>query len=65
MKILSIKLKRRLNCKNLDFRNVRFSDWLSLYNGLLNDFNSAIDTARQKGIIKKLAIKHFGFDASM
>ena len=32
---------------------------------LLNDFNSAIDTARQKGIIKKLAIKHFGFDASM
>ena len=33
--------------------------------GLLNDFNSAIDTARQKGIIKKLAIKHFGFDASM
>ena len=33
--------------------------------GLLSDFNSAIDTARQKGIIKKLAIKHFGFDASM
>ena len=33
--------------------------------GLLNDFNSAIETARQKGIIKKLAIKHFGFDASM
>ena len=32
---------------------------------LLSDFNSAIDTARQKGIIKKLAIKHFGFDASM
>ena len=34
-------------------------------NSLLSDFNSAIDTARQKGIIKKLAIKHFGFDASM
>ena len=32
---------------------------------LLSDFNSAIDTARKKGIIKKLAIKHFGFDASM
>ncbi len=32
---------------------------------LLNSFNSAIDTARKKGIIKKLAIKHFGFDASM
>ena len=32
---------------------------------LLNDFNSSIDTARKKGIIKKLAIKHFGFDASM
>ena len=32
---------------------------------LLSDFNAAIDTARKKGIIKKLAIKHFGFDASM
>jgi len=32
---------------------------------LLIDFNSAIDKARKKGIIKKLAIKHFGFDASM
>ena len=32
---------------------------------LLESFNSAIETARQKGIIKKLAIKHFGFDASM
>jgi len=32
---------------------------------LLKDFNRAIDTARKKGIISKLAIKHFGFDASM
>jgi octopine/nopaline transport system substrate-binding protein len=32
---------------------------------ILNSFNSAIDSAREKGIIKKLAIKHFGFDASM
>jgi octopine/nopaline transport system substrate-binding protein len=32
---------------------------------LINDFNSAIDKARKKGIISKLAIKHFGFDASM
>ncbi len=32
---------------------------------LINDFNSAIDVARKKGIISKLAIKHFGFDASM
>ncbi len=32
---------------------------------LLKDFNKAIDTARKKGIISKLAIKHFGFDASM
>jgi octopine/nopaline transport system substrate-binding protein len=32
---------------------------------LINDFNSAIDEARKKGIISKLAIKHFGFDASM
>ena len=32
---------------------------------LLNDFNRAIDKARDEGIISKLAIKHFGFDASM
>jgi len=32
---------------------------------ILKDFNSAINTARFKGIISKLAIKHFGFDASM
>jgi octopine/nopaline transport system substrate-binding protein len=32
---------------------------------ILKDFNSAINTARFKGIIRKLAIKHFGFDASM
>ena len=32
---------------------------------LLNDFNRAIKTASKKGIISKLAIKHFGFDASM
>ncbi len=32
---------------------------------LLNDFNAAIDKARDDGIISKLAIKHFGFDASM
>ena len=32
---------------------------------LLKDFNSAIKTARSKGIISELAIKHFGFDASM
>ena len=32
---------------------------------ILKDFNSAINTARKKGIISKLAIKHFGFDASM
>ena len=32
---------------------------------LLKDFNKAINTARKKGIISKLAIKHFGFDASM
>ena len=31
----------------------------------LKDFNKAIDKARKKGIISKLAIKHFGFDASM
>jgi octopine/nopaline transport system substrate-binding protein len=29
---------------------------------LINDFNSAIGQARKKGIISKLAIKHFGFD---
>ena len=29
------------------------------------DFNKAINTARKQGIISKLAIKHFGFDASM
>ena len=32
---------------------------------LLKDFNKAIKQARKKGIISKLAIKHFGFDASM
>ena len=32
---------------------------------LLKDFNRAINTARKKGIISELAIKHFGFDASM
>ena len=32
---------------------------------LLNDFNAAIDKARDEGIISKLAIKWFGFDASM
>ena len=32
---------------------------------LLRDFNKAINTARKQGIISKLAIKHFGFDASM
>ena len=32
---------------------------------LLNDFNAAIDKARDDGIISKLSIKHFGFDASM
>ena len=32
---------------------------------LLKDFNSAINTARFKGIIRELSIKHFGFDASM
>ena len=32
---------------------------------LLKDFNKAIDKARKKGIISELAIKHFGFDASM
>ena len=32
---------------------------------LINDFNAAIDKARDDGIISKLAIKHFGFDASM
>ncbi len=32
---------------------------------ILKDFNSAINAARFKGIISELAIKHFGFDASM
>ena len=32
---------------------------------LLKDFNKAIKTASKKGIISELAIKHFGFDASM
>ena len=32
---------------------------------LINDFNAAIDKARDDGIISKLAIKHFGFDASL
>ena len=32
---------------------------------LLKDFNNAINEARKQGIISKLAIKHFGFDASM
>ena len=32
---------------------------------LLNDFNAAIDKARSDGTISKLAIKWFGFDASM
>ena len=32
---------------------------------LLKDFNKAIDKARKQGIISELAIKHFGFDASM
>ena len=32
---------------------------------LLNEFNAAIDKARDDGIISKLAVKWFGFDASM
>lgn len=32
---------------------------------LLKDFNKAINKARKEGIISKLAIKWFGFDASM
>ena len=32
---------------------------------LLNEFNAAIDKARDDGIISKLTIKWFGFDASM
>ena len=32
---------------------------------LINDFNAAIDKARDDGTISRLAIKHFGFDASM
>jgi octopine/nopaline transport system substrate-binding protein len=32
---------------------------------LLNAFNKAIDQARKDGVISRLAIKYFGFDASM
>ncbi len=32
---------------------------------ILKDFNKAINKARKQGIISRLAIKHFGFDASM
>ena len=32
---------------------------------LLKAFNKAIDQARKDGVISRLAIKHFGFDASM
>ena len=32
---------------------------------LLNKFNKAINQARKDGVISRLAIKHFGFDASM
>ena len=32
---------------------------------ILKDFNKAINKARKQGIISELAIKHFGFDASM
>tara|TARA_B100000902_G_C27263045_1_gene891930 strand:- start:910 stop:1737 length:828 start_codon:yes stop_codon:yes gene_type:complete len=32
---------------------------------LINDFNAAIDKARDEGIISKLAIKHFGYDSSL
>ena len=32
---------------------------------ILKDLNKAINKARKQGIISKLAIKHFGFDASM
>jgi len=32
---------------------------------LLKDFNKAINTARKNGKISELAIKWFGFDASM
>ena len=32
---------------------------------LLSDFNKAIDKARKSGKISELAIKWFGFDASM
>ena len=32
---------------------------------LLKDFNKAIDIARKQGKISELAIKWFGFDASM
>ena len=32
---------------------------------ILNDFNDALNKARKQGIISNLAMKHFGFDASM
>ena len=32
---------------------------------ILNDFNDALNKAKKQGIISKLAMKHFGFDASM
>ena len=32
---------------------------------LLKAFNKAIDQARKDGVMSRLAIKHFGFDASM
>ena len=32
---------------------------------LLKAFNKAINQARKDGVISRLAIKHFGFDASM
>ena len=32
---------------------------------ILKDFNKAINKARKDGVISRLAIKHFGFDASM
>jgi octopine/nopaline transport system substrate-binding protein len=32
---------------------------------ILNDFNDALNKAKKQGIISNLAMKHFGFDASM
>ena len=32
---------------------------------IMKDFNKAINIARKQGVISRLAIKHFGFDASM